>query len=45
MQDAGGERQALLPAARELPGELAAPVGEPHPVDDSPTASRRFGIS
>ena len=30
VQDAGGEREALLPAAGELAGELAAPVGEPH---------------
>ena len=30
MEDAGREREALLPAAGELAGELAAPVGEPH---------------
>ena len=30
MENAGGECEALLPAAGELPGELAAPVGETH---------------
>ena len=28
VQDAGGERQPLLPAAGELPGELVAAGGE-----------------
>ena len=31
MEDAGGEGEPLLPPARELAGELGAPVGQPRP--------------
>ena len=34
VQDAGGEREALLPAAGELPSELVAAIGEPHAIHD-----------
>ena len=34
VQHAGGERQPLLPAAGQLPGELVAPVGQAHALDD-----------
>ena len=34
VQHAGGEREALLPAARELAGELVAAVAEAHALDD-----------
>ena len=34
VQDAGGEGQPLLPAARQLAGQLVRPVRETHPVDD-----------
>jgi len=36
MQHAGGEREALLPSARQLPGQLAAPVLKPHALQDRP---------
>ena len=36
MQHAGGEREALLPAARQLPGQLVAAVLEPHALQDRP---------
>ena len=34
VEHAGGEREALFPAARQLAGELAAPILELHALDD-----------
>ncbi len=36
MQDAGGEREPLLPAARQLARQLVAPVVEAHALHDLP---------
>ena len=41
VQQAGGERQALLPAARELAGELALARGEAEPLEGR--GDRRLG--
>ena len=45
MQDAGGEREALLPAAGQLAGELVAAIGEPHAVHDAPHRLARAAAS